>query len=128
MRGYVNGILTVGVVVDHSKAGEMIDMKGTAYLSNDKKYTCFSYHGRNIRFRTSDRLIRYVKVSKWDRGYLEVLAEYEGFRGPVEEFIDLIPILDNLFIDSDEFLSEIEKVEVKDDGNGETGESGGHDH
>lgn len=128
MRGNVNGILKVGVVVDHSKAGEMIEIKGTAYLSNDRKYTCFSYLGKNIRFRTSDRLIRYQKVLKWDRGYLEVLAEYEGFSGPVEEFIDLIPILNNLFIDSDEFLSQIEKVEVKDDGNGETGESGGHDY
>ena len=41
-----------------------------------------------------------------------VNAEYDGCPGPVEEYIDLVPILKNLYFDVDEFLAPIEGVAV----------------
>ena len=44
-------------------------------------------------FITSDKLERYTKVVEWDNGYLIVMAKYKEMP-EVEEYIDLIPILD----------------------------------
>ena len=82
----------------------------TAYLSSEGKYSSFSYHGDIIRFMTSPRLVRYTKVTNWDNGYIEVIAQY-GDKNE-EEYIDLVPILKNLCIEPDEFLKPIRKVEV----------------
>ena len=38
-------------------------------------------------------------------------AKYKGLPEE-EEYIDLVPILENLYIDSDEFLKQIEKVRI----------------
>ena len=83
---------------------------GRAILSSDGGYTSFSYGGNTIRFLTSPRLLRYEKVLKWDNGYLEVIANYNGKEE--EEYIDLVPILENLLMDVPAFLSPIKKVEV----------------
>lgn len=50
--------------------------EGVARLSNCDGMSCFSYGGRNIRFRTSPRLTRYNKVLSWENGFIEVLAQY----------------------------------------------------
>ena len=86
-------------------------MTGEAILTNDKVYTSFIYGGRRIRFMTSPRLERYISVKKWDNGYIVVMAKYEGM-DEEEEYIDLIPILRNLYIDPNDFLSGIKKVRV----------------
>ena len=83
---------------------------GRAILSSDGGYTSFSYGGNMIRFLTSPRLLRYEKVLKWDNGYLEVIANYNGKEE--EEYIDLVPILENLLMDVSAFLAPIERVEV----------------
>lgn len=83
-----------------------------ALLSNDKNFTSFEYNGHNIRFKTSPRLERYTEVKEWDHGYLVVMAKYEGNDEPEEEYIDLIPILENLYFDAEEFLKPIEKVRI----------------
>ena len=83
---------------------------GMATLSSCGRYTSFSYGGEVIRFRTSTRLDRYVRVKKWDAGYIEVVASYNGREE--EEYIDLIPILRNLYIEPDGFLKPIKRVEV----------------
>ncbi|MBR0196760.1 MAG: hypothetical protein IJQ34_01360 [Kiritimatiellae bacterium] len=83
---------------------------GRAVLSNDGKYSFFSYDGNVIKFMTSPRLDRYVKVNKWDNGYIEVIAQYGEKK--VEEYIDLIPILKNLYINPQTFLNPIKEVEV----------------
>lgn len=84
--------------------------EGLAILSNNGRYTSFSYGGNTIRFLTSPRLLRYEKVLKWDKGYLEVIANYNGKEE--EEYIDLVPILENLQMDVSAFLKPIERVEV----------------
>ncbi len=90
-----------------------LNEKGSvAWLSSRGELSSFSFAGKNVRFRTSPRLVRYEKVLTWDDGYIEVMADY-GALGVMEEYIDLRPILENLFIDSNEFLSPIRKVEVR---------------
>ena len=41
-----------------------------------------------------------------------VNAEYDGCSEPVEEYIDLVPILSNLCFDVDEFLAPIRGVTI----------------
>ncbi len=59
---------------------------------------------------TSPKLVRYVRVKKWDNGYIEVIANYGG--NEEEEYIDIVPILQNLYIEPAEFLKPIKAVEV----------------
>ena len=70
----------------------------------------FSFGRDVIRFATSPRLVKYTRIKKWDDGYLEVGADYG--KGEVEDYIDIRAILDNLYYDTDAFLSKIDKVEV----------------
>lgn len=88
-------------------------MSQVAWLSNDGVFTSFEYAGHNIRFKTSAKLKCYTQVKEWDYGYLVVMAEYEENDLPEEEYIDLIPILENLYFDVDEFLKPIEEVRIK---------------
>lgn len=88
-------------------------MPTEAILSSDKDFTSFYYNGRNIRFKTSKKLERYTDVIEWDNGYLVVMAKYAHNQTDTEEYIDLIPILENLYINADEFLKNIEKVRIQ---------------
>ncbi|MCD8337754.1 MAG: hypothetical protein LUD18_10905 [Lachnospiraceae bacterium] len=83
-----------------------------ATLNSDRNYTYFSFRNQTIRFRTSHRLERYTKVLEWDSGYIVVRAKYETIP-EVEDYIDLIPILEDLYIDADDFLSPIQKVRIQ---------------
>ena len=89
-----------------------IDVKNEAILSNDKMFTSFMYNGHNIRFRTSPRLERYTRIVEWDKGYIVVMAKYEDHEEE-EEYIDLVPILENLYFDVDEFLKPIQNVRIE---------------
>lgn len=40
-----------------------MENKDTAYLSNKDGFTTFSYGGYDFRFKTSDRLVKYLKVT-----------------------------------------------------------------
>lgn len=70
----------------------------------------FTYEGRTIRFRTSPRLTRYNRVLSWENGFIEVMAQYGDME--VEEYVDLVSILENLYIDPASYLAPIKKVEV----------------
>ena len=83
-----------------------------AILSSSGNFTAFSFGGRHIRFKAPYSLERYVDVLHWDNGYLVVLANYRHNAQPEEEYIDLKPILDDLYIDSDAFLKPIKSVRV----------------
>ena len=82
-----------------------------AILSCHGDMTSFCYEGQNIRFRTPAILKRYTEIKKWDHGYLVVMADYDGM-GITEEYIDLIPILRNLYINPDTFLKNIQTVKI----------------
>ncbi|MGM9780222.1 MAG: hypothetical protein ACI3ZD_18090 [Prevotella sp.] len=86
--------------------------KNEATLSNKGDMTSFIFGNYNIRFRTSSRLKRYTDVKEWDNGYIVVMADYDGI-GIIEEYIDLIPILKNLYINPSLFLKPIQTVKIK---------------
>lgn len=86
-------------------------MTNEAILSSNKDFTVFAFNGHTIRFKTSSRLEKYTQVIEWDHGYIVVMAKYEGHEEE-EEYIDLVPILKNLYFDVDEFLNPIKKVRI----------------
>ena len=87
-------------------------MDGVAFLSNDNNYTIFKYKDHIIRFLAPYSLERYAEVKEWDNGYLVVMTKYKHSDELVEEYIDLLPILDNLYFDTSEFLWSIKRVGI----------------
>ena len=83
-----------------------------AYLSNEGCYTIFTFGENRLKFISPYSLQYYKKVLKWDNGYIEVLTKYAHQDELIEEYIDLIPILKNLYMEPDEFLKHIKSVEV----------------
>ena len=86
---------------------------GTAYLSSEGRYTIFKYENTRLKFIAPYSLEHYEKVMQWDNGYIVVLTKYAHLDETEEEYIDLIPILKDLYIDVEQFLSQISKVEVR---------------
>ena len=84
----------------------------TALLSSEGKYTVFRCRGHVIRFRAPYSLERYTEVREWDRGYLVVMAKYRHNAEPEEEYIDLIPVLQDLYFDADAFLAPVREVKI----------------
>ena len=87
-------------------------MTGIATLGNEKNYTVFKYGNHVIRFAAPYSLEHYTEVKEWDKGYLVVMAKYKHNQKPEEEYIDLVPILQNLYFNADEFLEPIKGVRV----------------
>ena len=87
--------------------------QSTAYLSNSGEYTTFTFGDRTLTFLTSKSLERYTSVKEWDNGYLVVMAKYTTRPTEEEEYIDLIPILENLYMNAEAFLNPIQQVEVR---------------
>ena len=83
-----------------------------AYLSNDKDMIKFQYGDKIIRFRGPYSLEKFTSVKEWDNGYLVVMAKYQHNKDPEEEYIDLIPILERLYYDVDQFLKPIREVKI----------------
>lgn len=87
-------------------------MNSYAILRNENEYTVFEFNGHIIRFMTSSRLEKYTKILEWDHGYIVVMAKYQNL-GEVEEYIDLVPILEKLYYNVDEFLNQIREVKIE---------------
>ncbi len=83
-----------------------------AILSSGDGYTIFRFGGYIVRFKAPYSLEHYINVKEWDNGYIVVMAKYKNSDEPEEEYIDLDPILEGLYIDKTEFLSPIKKVSV----------------
>ncbi len=86
-----------------------------AVLSNAGRYTVFSSGDERLTFVAPYSLVRYEDVLEWDKGYLVVLARYAHAEEPVEDYIDLVPVLRNLRMDEASFLEPIEHVVVSND-------------
>jgi len=84
-----------------------------AFLSSAGDMTIFSFGKHVIRFKTSPHLERYVEVKHWDNGYIVCTAQYDTDKTAEEEYIDMVPILRNLYFDPDSFLKPIQKVSVR---------------
>lgn len=85
-----------------------------AQLGLEPGFTVFEYDGRRIRFRCPRALERILDIKEWDRGYLVINAKYSHNDAPEEEYIDLAPVLENLYIDPEAFLSPIKEVRLAD--------------
>lgn len=87
-------------------------MSNEAILSSENEYTIFKYDRYIIRFRAPYSLEKYTQVKEWNNGYLVVMAKYSHNQDE-EEYIDLIPILKDLYYDAYEFLAPIKKVRIQ---------------
>lgn len=86
----------------------------TAFLSNRDGFAIFSFNNIDLKFRISDRVIKFVRIKEWDAaiGYIVVDCLHDTM-GVVEDYIDLLPIPDNLNIDAKKFLTSIKEVKIK---------------
>lgn len=84
-----------------------------AVLSSDNNFTIFRYNEKIIRFKAPYSLEYYSEVKEWDNGYLVVMAKYKHNKENEEEYIDLIPILQKLYISPENFLKPIKEVRVQ---------------
>lgn len=87
-------------------------MNGIATLGKDENFSVFSFADKTIRFRAPYSLEGYTAVKQWDHGYLVVMAKYCHNHEPEEEYIDLLPILEDLYIDPKTFLDPITEVRI----------------
>ena len=90
----------------------MYKNKHTAFLSNKDNYTTFTYGNTCIRFKAPYSLEKYIDIVEWDKGYIVVNAKYTHSKEPIEEYIDLVPILNDLYMDAKRFLAPIKQVKV----------------
>ena len=84
-----------------------------AVISNRDNFTIFRYGNSIIRFKAPYSLEKYTAVKEWDNGYLVVMAKYSHREKDEEEYIDLVPILENLYISPDTFLKPIKEVRIE---------------
>lgn len=89
-----------------------INMNNIATIGNEEKYTVFRFGKHVIRFAAPYSLEKYTAVKEWDKGYLVVMAKYKHNEKPEEEYIDLVPILKNLYFDVNQFLKPIKGVQI----------------
>ena len=100
------------VLLQKKKMNKQATACHEAVLSSSEGFTAFSFGGYHIRFRAPYSLERYIDVVTWDDGYLVVLAKYKHDPEPEEEYIDLKPILESLYIDPVAFLKPIKNVRI----------------
>ena len=84
---------------------------GKAAIGCEGGYTVFTGGGLAIRFRAPYSLRRYIRVKEWDRGYL-VVNTIAHSPEPVEKYIDLVLVLEDLYIDPADYLPRIREVVV----------------
>ena len=85
---------------------------GVAYLDNIGDITLFKFGDSCIKFKSPKTLKKYLRVKYWDSGYIVCDALYGEPGIETEEYIDLLPILDNLYIDAEDFLKDVEEVKI----------------
>ena len=84
-----------------------------AILSSKEQYTIFRFQKDIFRFRSPYSLEYYSEIKEWDHGYIVVMAKYRHDQELIEEYIDLVPILENLYYDADEYLDQIKEVKIQ---------------
>ena len=84
-----------------------------AILSSAGEYSYFTVGNRTISFMTGKNLDRYIAIKEWDHGYIVVMCKTKSDPDHLEEdYIDLEPILVNLYIDPNRFLEPIKEVRI----------------
>lgn len=89
------------------------DMQHIATLSSAGEYSYFTFRDKTISFLTGKNLYRYTAVKEWDHGYLVVMCRNKSdLNHEEEDYIDLEPILVNLYFDPEQFLKPIKEVQI----------------
>jgi hypothetical protein len=101
----------VDLIMPRERTGEGMD-KHTAFLSSEGRYTIFQFGKDRLKFIAPYSLVKYIRIKDWDAGYIVVMTKYSHSEDEIEEYIDLCPILDNLYMDKKRFLEPIRNVEV----------------
>lgn len=102
-----------GIILEkiyYEKGGAGMDY---ATLGKDKEFTVFKYGSHTIRFLAPYSLERYTAIKSWDQGYLVVMAKYKHNMESEEEYIDLGPILKDLYYSPEAFLRPIKEVKLE---------------
>lgn len=102
-----------GIILEkiyYEKGGAGMDY---ATLGKDKEFTVFKYGSHTIRFLAPHSLERYTAIKSWDQGYLVVMAKYKHNMESEEEYIDLGPILKDLYYSPEAFLRPIKEVKLE---------------
>ena len=86
-----------------------------AFLSNKDGFTVFQYGNYVIRFKAPYAVEKYREVKQWDDGYLVGMAKQRHKQEREEEYIDLVPILEKLYIIPEIFLKPIKEVRIQND-------------
>ena len=90
----------------------MLTDSGFATLGAADGFSVFQFGQERIRFKAPYSLERYTRIKHWEHGYLVVDAKYAHNREDEEEYIDLVPILEALYFDPNEFLRPIKGVKL----------------
>lgn len=83
-----------------------------AVLNNRDGFTVCRFGDHVIRFKAPYSLERYTRVKEWNNGYLVVDAKYRHNNHDEEEYIDLVPILKDLYFEPYAFLAPIKGVKI----------------
>ena len=89
----------------------MID-KSYGSLSCNGRYSKFSYNDTVITFLHGKDLIKYLSVKDWDNGYL-VVECLGKVKGNYEDYIDLSYILENLYMNPEDYLRDVKGVVIE---------------
>ncbi len=87
-------------------------MNDTAILSCQGQYSKFIYNDTVITFIHGKDLVKYLAVKEWDNGYL-VVECLGKVKGDYEDYIDLSYILENLYMDPEEYLRDVKGVIIE---------------
>lgn len=90
-----------------------MEISNCATLGYKGRYTVFKYGGMEIRFKAPYSLEKYTEVKTWDNGYIVVMAKYAHNDTAEEEYIDIVPVLRDLYINPESFLQPIKQVTVE---------------
>lgn len=80
-----------------------------AYIYNKNGYTHFKVDNQIIKFYTSPYLEKYINIKEYDNGYIIVDEKLSTIDKPIEDYIDLEYVFDELGINK-EILKRITEV------------------
>ena len=83
-----------------------------AILYNRSNIIIFECKDYKIRIKGPYSLEYFSHIKEWDKGYIVVMTKYKHSKELIEEYIDLEPILDDLYIDKEELLKSIKGVKT----------------
>lgn len=84
-----------------------------AILSSKNQYTIFQFGQDTFRFKSPYSLEYYSEIREWDHGYIVVMAKYRHDDELIEEYIDLVPLLEDLYYDANAYLNQIKEVRIQ---------------